>query len=308
MEWVVKNALSRDTEREHLNKILAEIKSRLDSGALPSKLPPTASVPSYSSGGGSSGGGSSGGSTAPKPVKITLTGDVTGEASGTSAISIATTLTNPGLQDAPVDGTAYWRLDGSWDSVPAIVRALSGFDADGFLSWDSDDGSFMAREIEGTLGQIVVTDGDGINGNPTVALDEDILALLPEAVPSLANADIADIVPGMAVARIGTGYVRADKATADRWNVVGLYIGDTDVPPTEQLKPRVDGVVTLAALQWDAVLGTSGGLAVGMTYFLGNDGVLTVNPPSVDGEYNVAVGLAITSTELHIRDMRPVKL
>lgn len=308
MDWIVKNALSRDTEREHLNKILAEIKARIDGGVQPSKPLPTSSTPNYSPGSGSSGGGSSGGSTTPKPVKITLTGDVTGEASGTSTISIATTLTNPGIQDAPVDGSAYWRLDGNWANVPAIVRALSGFDADGFLSWDGDDGSFMAREIEGTLGQIVVTDGDGINGNPTVALDEDILALLPEAVPSLANADIVDIVPGMAVARIGAGYVRADKATADRWNVVGLYIGDTDVPPTEQLKPKVDGIVTLTALQWDAVLGTSGGLAVGMTYFLGNDGVLTVTPPSVDGEYNVAVGLAITSTELHIRDMRPVKL
>lgn len=306
MDWVVKNALSRDTEREHLNKILAEIRAAVD-GTQPIKAPATP-PPTYISNRPSSGGSSGGSSSAPQPVKITLTGDVTGEASGTSAISIATTLTNPGIQDAPVDGTAYWRLDGSWANVPAIVRALSGFDADGFLSWDGNDGSFMAREIEGTLGQIVVTDGDGINGNPTVALDEDILALLPEAVPSLANADIVNIVPGMAVARIGAGYVRADKATADRWNVVGLYIGDTDVLPAEQLKPKVDGIVTLTALQWDAVLGTSGGLATGMTYFLGNDGVLTVSPPSVDGEYNVAVGLAITSTELHIRDMRPVKL
>lgn len=170
MDWIVKNALSRDTEREHLNKILAEIKARIDGGVQPSKPLPTSSTPSYSPSSGSSGGGSSGGSTAPKPVKITLTGDVTGEASGTSTISIATTLTNPGIQDAPVDGSAYWRLDGNWANVPAIVRALSGFDADGFLSWDSDDGSFTAREIKGTTDQIVVSDGLGIDADPVISL------------------------------------------------------------------------------------------------------------------------------------------
>ena len=307
MDWVVKNALSRDTEREHLNKILAEIKAQIDGGAQPSRLPATSSTPSYSPGSGGSS-GSGGGSTVPKSIKIALTGDVTGEASGTSAISIATTLTNPGIQDAPVDGSAYWRLDGNWASVPAIVRALSGFDADGFLSWDSDDRSFTAREIQGTLDQIVVTNGDGINANPVIALDQAILDVLPKPVPSLPNADVVDIEPGMAVARTGAGYVRADKALSDRWNVVGLYTGDTAVPVSEQLKPKVDGVVSLTALQWDAVLGTSGGLATGMVYFLGNDGVLTVTPPAVDGEYNVAVGLALTSTDMHIRDMRPVQL
>lgn len=304
MDWVVKNALSRDTEREHLNKILAEIRATIDGKATP-KTPLTSPIQSYSSGGTSSGGGGSGSSS---PIKITLKGAVTGEASGTTAISIDTTLTNPGLQDAPVDGSAYWRLDGSWANVPAIVRALSSFDADGFLSWDSTDGSFTAREIQGTLDQIVVTDGDGINGNPVIELDQAILDLLSEPVPSLPNADVVDIEPGMAVARTGAGYVRADRALSDRWNVVGLYIGDTAVPVSAQLKPKVDGIVSLTALQWDAVLGTSGGLATGMVYFLGNDGALTVTPPTVDGEYNVAVGLALTSTDMHIRDMRPVQL
>ena len=304
MDWVVKNALSRDTEREHLNKILAEIRATIDGKATP-KPPPTSSTPSYSPGSSS---GGSGGSNSNLPLKIILKGAVTGEASGTTAISIDTTLTNPGLQDAPVDGSAYWRLDGSWANVPAIIRALSSFDADGFLSWDSTDGSFTAREIQGTLNQIVVTDGDGIAGNPVIELDQAILDLLSEPVPSLPNADVVDIEPGMAVARTGTGYVRADRALSDRWNVVGLYIGDTAVPVSEQLKPKVDGIVSLTALQWDAVLGTSGGLATGMVYFLGNDGVLTVTPPTVGGEYNVAVGLALTSTDMHIRDMRPVQL
>ena len=98
MEWKVKNALSRDVEREHLNKILKEIQ---------------AAVSSSSSGGGlteqqvialiqrHAGGGSS------SPTRITLSGDVTG--SGTS--SIPTTI-NPallGIGEAPVDSLSYWR-------------------------------------------------------------------------------------------------------------------------------------------------------------------------------------------------------
>lgn len=294
MEWNVKNALSRNTEREHLNKILADIKKTIESKtATPTAPVVQSTVPVVAK---------------PRDLTITLTGPVTGQGKGVTGISIATSLSEEVVMDAPKDGNFYWRFSGKWLPVPSTVLALNYIANDGFLSWNSDDRSFAAREIQGTLGQIVVADGDGINGNPTVALDEAILDLLPAPVPSLINADTASILPGMAVARIGAGYVRADRAMSDRWNVVGLYIGDTAVPPTEQLKPKVDGIVTLTALQWDTVLGTSGGLATGMTYFLGNDGALTVIPPSTDGEYNVAVGLAITSTELHIRDMRPVKL
>lgn len=393
MDWVVKNALSRDTEREHLNKILAEIRSAL-SGSIQVQPPVPAAPITVTT-------GSSGSTGVDRQIKITLTGDVTGESSGATSISIPTIVTSPGLRDAPIDGSAYWRLDGGWSSVPSIVRALSGFDADGFLSWDSDDGSFIAREIEGTVDQISVSNGLGIAANPIISLSDlsdsgtgsfklitrDAKGRLsgtadgttddvPEGVinlyftderaqdavgaaitagsgdgvtltyddvgnkidavntdkgsvavaahvaapdphpqyaahtlaPSLPNVDVVAIPPGAAVARIGGGYVLADKALPDRWNVVGIYIGDTAVPVADKLQPRVEGVVTMTALQWDAVLGTVGGLATRLTYFLGTAGVLSVTPPTTVGEYNVAVGLALSATDLHIRDMRPIQL
>ncbi len=158
MEWKVKNALSRDVEREHLNKILKEIQAAVSS--------------SSSSGGGlteqqvlaliqrHAGAGSS------SPARITLSGDVTG--SGTS--SIPTTI-NPallGIGEAPVDSLSYWRAGGQWQAVPGTITSLNNAFGDGIVVHLDDEG-WVLREIEGTVGQIVVTDGDG-TGNPIVGL------------------------------------------------------------------------------------------------------------------------------------------
>ena len=163
MEWKVKNALSRDVEREHLNKILKEI---------------SAAIGSSSSGGGlteqqvvaliqrHAGGGSS------SPTRITLSGDVTG--SGTS--SIPTTI-NPallGIGEAPVDSLSYWRAGGQWQAVPGTITSLNNVFGDGIVAHLDDEG-WVLREIEGTAGQIVVTDGDGV-GNPTVSLADVTIA------------------------------------------------------------------------------------------------------------------------------------
>ena len=162
MEWVVKNALSRDTEREQLNKILAEISASLKgtSAVQPPAVVPT--VPSSTTGNGSS--------TSTRSLKVTLTGDVEGEASGTTTISINTKLAVPPLLEAPVDGYAYWRIDGGWTQIPRVVQALSEFDETGMLMWDSDDLSYNIRVLEGATDEIVVTDADGINANPLISL------------------------------------------------------------------------------------------------------------------------------------------
>ena len=170
MEWKVKNALSRDVEREHLNKILKEIQ---------------AAVSSYSSSGGGlteqqvlaliqrhAGGGSS------SPTRITLSGDVTG--SGTS--SIPTTI-NPsllGIGEAPVDSLSYWRAGGQWQAVPGTITSLNNVFGDGIVVHLDDEG-WVLREIEGTANQIVVTAGDGV-GNPTISLHTDILDELDAAL------------------------------------------------------------------------------------------------------------------------------
>ena len=156
MEWKVTNALSRDVEREQLNKILKDIKKQFSSIETvvnaPVRPAPTPVSPRL-------------------PVIVTLTGDVTGTATGTGQITIDTELQAnlEGVEEAPDDGYVYWRGGQQWQPVPLALQSFSDITGGGFLSLD-EDGWMETRVIEGEAGQIEVADGDGIEGNPVVSL------------------------------------------------------------------------------------------------------------------------------------------
>lgn len=166
MEWNVKNALSRDVEREHLNKILKEIQAAVDSvsteglsraeieqliaeaiGAIPS--------PSFGS------------------FTISLQGDATGSGTVVNLSDTAITVTiDPdllGIPDAPMDSNVYWRGQGVWQAVPGTLIQLGLLENEGLVAWTVEEG-WVTREIEGVAGEIAVVDGDGVDGNPTVGL------------------------------------------------------------------------------------------------------------------------------------------
>jgi hypothetical protein len=65
---------------------------------------------------------------------------------------------------------------------------------------------------------------------------------------------------------------------------------------------KIMGTFTATTGQWDAVAGTTGGLTANTKYYLsaGTAGLLTATPPSVVGQYVIAVGTAISTTELNI--------
>lgn len=169
MEWNVKNAVNRDVERQHLNKILKEIRSAIDSTSGSSITEAevrslieaaVAAIPQSSI----------------RDFNINLVGDVVG--SGTveqlTDVTITTELTEDFVEEAPVDSNAYWRQGGAWQAVPGILRQLGLIEDEGLLVWSADEG-WIVREIEGTADNIVVTNGDGVAGNPTVDL-----ALVPD--------------------------------------------------------------------------------------------------------------------------------
>lgn len=118
---------------------------------------------------------------------------------------------------------------------------------------------------------------------------------------ALVNADIAAILPGVAVSRYGAGYVRAQNDDIAKHKVTGITPGDASIVPGEYVAPWAEGVLELTVGQWEAALGTPGGLAASSLYYLGVDGRLSVTPPTELGRYVVPVGLAMTSTALHIR-------
>ena len=157
MEWNVKNAMNRDVEREHLNKILKEIASRLEQLTVtqaaptrPTYTPPVVQRP---------------------PLTVTLTGDVTGTATGSGSLTIETSLAElvEGLEDAPDDGQIYWRGSETWQVIPLALQAFYATTTEGLLTL-TPDGIFENREIVGTEGEIDVENGSGIEFNPTLSL------------------------------------------------------------------------------------------------------------------------------------------
>lgn len=125
MKWIVTNALSRDVEREHLNKILAEISTAV--GDRPTSQTVSNTVTTVVRQAAAS---------APPPfpiqnIKVTLQGDVTGTGQATAAGQILVEATvDPsilGIPDVPDTGLPYWRVSGAWNEVPTVLAGAENF-------------------------------------------------------------------------------------------------------------------------------------------------------------------------------------
>jgi hypothetical protein len=70
------------------------------------------------------------------------------------------------------------------------------------------------------------------------------------------------------------------------------------------------GVLVATTTQWDAVAGTTGGLAFGTTYFLDpvTAGKITSTVPTTVGQCNVLIGTALSTTELELAIQPPTLL
>ena len=188
MDWIVKNTLNRDTERQHLNKILADIRASMD--AVSGDNSTLGGVKNII-GGMVEGNTEQGVSVDYDPVQgvlnfvindfvIQLTGDVTGEGTVHSAgnVSIALTIAEDklGIQDAPIDNQTYWRKNGEWEVVPDNILTFLELQEEGFpvLVQESAESGFewIIREFEAEAGQLVVTNPTGKAGNPKYGLDE----------------------------------------------------------------------------------------------------------------------------------------
>lgn len=181
MEWNVKNALNRDVERQHLNKILKEISSgqldlrtKVDAataglGSVQNNLSTTITkiinntLPPSS-----------------LTTSVTLTGDVTGVSVpvlGQNAVTINATLTGDYLEDAPVNTYAYWRRFGQWEQVPPSLDLLAQIQGQGFTVYDDVNEAWYTRSIlSADESRIIITDGDGLAADPTI----DLATVTPE--------------------------------------------------------------------------------------------------------------------------------
>lgn len=102
------------------------------------------------------------------------------------------------------------------------------------------------------------------------------------------------------------GKAKADAAgTAQPIGLCNSAISNGAVGPVQ-----TGGIITLTTTQWDAVFGTTGGLAFNAPYFLsaGTAGIGTATPPSTVGQYVIQLGVALSTTEFQINIQQRVLL
>lgn len=156
MKWKVENALSRDVERQHLNKILKEIEAAISSSSsggiteaevraiVAASIPPAPRPPSYT---------------------LSLQGDVSGTATlGAGNTILPTTLEVDVLEEAPLDGYTYWRTAGEWAVVPEQLSTITNLDGPGFPALDELN-QWHTRVFEAVAGELTVVEADGATGN-----------------------------------------------------------------------------------------------------------------------------------------------
>jgi hypothetical protein len=189
MKWIVTNALSRDVERQQLNKILADIRATCED--LASKTgTSSSSVDMDALAQAVEGNVEEGINVTYDNVNktldfvvnnftIQLAGDVTGsgEVSRLSDIIISTTLdpSKVGISDAPIDNQTYWRKNAEWEAVPDQIFSFLELQEEGFPALTQEDAGsgfeWLIREFEAEAGQLVITNPKGKAGNPKYGLD-----------------------------------------------------------------------------------------------------------------------------------------
>lgn len=257
MDWIVKNAVNRDVERQHLNKILQDIRATVTEaqkqlaalrsangqqdiqsivGEMVSNNTERGLAVSYN----------------PqrktldfiaKDFSISLVGDVTGIATVTSLSNVVIDTQIAGGLAAPNDGHVYWQHNGEWEAVLPSVEDLQYLEGSGIVvrAEGGDGGGYHVITIEGTPDEIDVLNGDGIAGNPVASL-----------------ADLADIGGGTfkLIARDAKGRVlgSSDGTTDDvPEGVINLYF--PEAPEDGKAYARKDGA-------WEEVSASGGILPV----------------------------------------------
>lgn len=161
---------------------------------------------------------------------------------------------------------------------------------------------------KGSSGDFSGTTDDVPEGIINLYFTEERARIAAGAAVSLPNIDNTPLKPGWTVTRQGAGYVRADARNANKSRIAGLVVGNAEIPIGESFAPQIEGIVHLETLQWEEALGSPGGLAATMQYYLEEDGIISPYPPEDTGDFIVPIGLALSATDIHVRINLPIQL
>lgn len=176
MDWKVVNAVNRDVEREHLNKILKDIRTRAEEltaglanvgdGLNQQQQTLTNTIVKVVN------------NIVPEDklvTKVTLLGEVTGTSvpvPGKNEVTINCEINANFVEEAPVDSYLYWRGQGQWQQVPYDLLSITEIAGSGIVVRNEEGPNWLLREIVGDTSaeRIVVTNGDGLDDNPQIDL------------------------------------------------------------------------------------------------------------------------------------------
>jgi len=124
----------------------------------------------------------------------------------------------------------------------------------------------------------------------------------------MTNGESVDaLTVGHAVYVSGAGEVKiADNSASGTKAVLGL--AEETISASSSGSIVTNGVKALTTAEWDAVTGETGGLTAGSRYYLSIAGGLTSIPPTATGDYVVAVGVAMSTTEMKIEPEQSILL
>lgn len=207
--------------------------------------------------------------------------------------------------------------------VDAGLTSIAALTGGGAVHATATD-TYVMRTLTGTAGRVVISNGDGIAGNPTVDLAPGVIATTGTyqsvtvdtygrvtsgttassslLADSFTNAEATSIAIGRAVyAFTTTDQVKLAVANASAAaQVIGL-VAATSIGASAAGSIAFAGILPATTVQWDAVTGQIGGLTPGAMYFLSNTtaGALTTTAPTTG--FLAAVGRALSTTKLALR-------
>jgi len=177
--------------------------------------------------------------------------------------------------------------------------------------------TWTTRTITGTAGRITLLNGDGVAGAPTIDLASGVATPgtygsvtvdtygrvtagtvdtgAMSTVSSMTNNTGGTLVIGTPVYGSAAGEIAKGDADADGTSdIIGLLYDD--IANTASGNVVTNGEIVATTTEWDAVAGTTGGLAVNVTYYLagGAAGAITSTAPASGFVKRVGIGLSTT--------------